>query len=1538
MAVASVYMPAGLDTQPLNSGQHQMAQNIYDFVDDYVGAHSMFLIGGDLNETRKGGLDRRMGGAAKDRRKINAARKGCLIEKFVGPASRYTDIFRLLHHNARRFTRRRNGSASRLDYFIVPTASTSDPQITWTSNIHGGTTHSDHCPVRVSLEAPTSSIPACPPAAREAWRPDFPRLDRASKAQEAAVATACQAVILRSLRKWERRRGRDTRRSLERDTRAFLYAIRRTASRVVPSGHSGQDNHGPLAPIELERARCEAAKALRDCIEDINAGDLDPGSQRHRSAVGEFQRLLGRRPADQRDLPRLSKYLDTFDGKKEERMAAAWAEAPAKLRQDRRMRACFLSRPKQFVSEYLRGGETSFTIDRATRPDGTVTWDFSEYQDIVRRKVFKPMGTKIHLNKVAAPKHPDPSALTGPSPPSEDAHSLGVRPSWWDAVYSRGAKMIPAAIYRHLMDPVSEHEMEACVRAAEGGKSPGPDGCSIDLFKLLVASESTLGCRPACAQALAALSSRSIALRHIPPVLKEGWLTLVPKPKEGGSFSTEPDEMRPITVLPELAKLTSRILARRLGEVLLEHSHILDAAQRAFIRDGCVDQCVNVLTDVIEDWKQRALTDKTHPLYLLSYDQAKAYDSVQAYSIRASLERFNLPASFIKLVLSGLSGAPSRVRTHGGLSRKFNIQSSVRQGDPLAPLIYILVTDALHAGLRHNPLFPDSTSAGYKFAQGPNTTVYSSGYADDAAIFCDDKKGVSEMHAWVRAFFGAHCFTLNCTKTKYLCSSRRNPPHIASVDGLRSVTPAKKGATIRYLGAWVNLRLSWKKQLEVMDKAVVTLCNNMTRYRFALDISVFAVQQRLLPQLRLGLAMVPISHAKITGWDARIRKAALKGAGISMRSVMTESLYLAAGIPRLQDHLLAIRVEELMVTLNASYPSSSTCWARLGGSIPQDDTALADAAVHSRATKSLLAAKERNLGVSLTDPTDRLPAENTLPRADVSKGTTWRPHSIPHLTTAGVNSAESDAVTQRLYTDGSTGKDRGAPSGCSVVAGDGQAVGPAPPTLTLKHGFAVNARDNNYIAELVAILSALVVTLEHLAVHILTDSLSAIQSINSCRKRVWSDQVDTAPVYTGQFRVPQRKRILTAARPILNSIRRIISTRTGHVTLSHVRAHTEGLDLDSRMNEAADRVANEARVAADPGSHYTSDYAGEEKVSLRVGGVNTCGSYRKAILRKTEKQLLKGLSTRGNGHQNLLARTHGGRLLTFCKCVRRISDPALLRYALLVICRMLPTETALTSKHRGSQNSGRGPNCKLCGAASESVEHVYCECTRPGLVAARAASALRATATIAKADGQAAPGKHIGEYVTIQAWYDPTGHTTLQVCPAVSKSTLKKLSGYDKFAGAIGINPPNVDEVLMWARTADGGWRKCDLGETQERVVKLQASLAWSGLALWKARCGLMDAWWNSPRSCAERAARRLTEAKRLGKAAARREQKLQAKKTKGDADTRHNPRPQRSEASKQRQHNPFLIRDECSMEASLGEQEAWERLGSKHSLKLPHY
>jgi hypothetical protein len=159
---------------------------------------------------------------------------------------------------------------------------------------------------------------------------------------------------------------------------------------------------------------------------------------------------------------------------------------------------------------------------------------------------------------------------------------------------------------------------------------------------------------------------------------------MTPKKKDDGSLTTMVKDMRPISVMQEFAKLASKILADRLGKILLESPAILNRAQRAFLRDGSIHQCIGTAINVFEDFNS-AKRGKSGRLFAVAYDQQKAYDSVQKFTIQASLERFNLPHKFISYVTSMLDGASSCFKTFFGPTSDFEVKTSVRSGGSSFP-------------------------------------------------------------------------------------------------------------------------------------------------------------------------------------------------------------------------------------------------------------------------------------------------------------------------------------------------------------------------------------------------------------------------------------------------------------------------------------------------------------------------------------------------------------------------------------------------------------------------------------------------------------------------------------------------------------------------------------------------------------------------------------------------------------------------------------------------------------------------------------
>ena len=88
---------------------------------------------------------------------------------------------------------------------------------------------------------------------------------------------------------------------------------------------------------------------------------------------------------------------------------------------------------------------------------------------------------------------------------------------------------------------------------------------------------------------------------------------------------------------------------------------------------------------------------------IIGLDQEKAYNKVKHNYLWTTLERFNIPPTFIKTVKALYQHAHMRVAINGILSTPFKVTQGVRQGDPLSCALFDLAIELLACELRRNP-------------------------------------------------------------------------------------------------------------------------------------------------------------------------------------------------------------------------------------------------------------------------------------------------------------------------------------------------------------------------------------------------------------------------------------------------------------------------------------------------------------------------------------------------------------------------------------------------------------------------------------------------------------------------------------------------------------------------------------------------------------------------------------------------------------------------------------------------------------------
>lgn len=228
----------------------------------------------------------------------------------------------------------------------------------------------------------------------------------------------------------------------------------------------------------------------------------------------------------------------------------------------------------------------------------------------------------------------------------------------------------------------------------------------------------------------------------------------------------DPRNWRPITVLNVDYKLAARVIAGRLLRVI---HLVVDKDQTCGVPGRFIGENVALLRDVVE-----YASSSGTPVAILSLDQEKAFDRVDWGFMRATLASMGFGPSFISWVDLFYFRVQSAVNVNGDLSSFFDLSRGVRQGCPLSPLLYVLVSEVLAANIRCNPRIAGLCLPGLS----PLSPI--SQYADDTSLILWSDDSIIATFEVYSLFEKASGSKLNQSKSKGLWlgswSGRVDPP------------------------------------------------------------------------------------------------------------------------------------------------------------------------------------------------------------------------------------------------------------------------------------------------------------------------------------------------------------------------------------------------------------------------------------------------------------------------------------------------------------------------------------------------------------------------------------------------------------------------------------------------------------------------------------------------------------------------------------------------------------------------------------------
>jgi len=212
---------------------------------------------------------------------------------------------------------------------------------------------------------------------------------------------------------------------------------------------------------------------------------------------------------------------------------------------------------------------------------------------------------------------------------------------------------------------------------------------------------------------------------------------LIPKT----NYADSVDQYRPIAIANFKFKIISKIIADRLATIM---PAITSVQQRGFFRGRSIKDCICLTSKAINVLHRKSFGGNL----ALKVDIAKALDTLDWSFLSRVLKSFGFNDLFCKWIQSILSFAKLSILINGKLHGFFSYSKGVRQGDPLAPLLFCLAEEVLSRSItkivREGKL---------KFFNGSRNNHVPSHilYADDIMIFC---KGTnSNIQTLIDLFF-----------------------------------------------------------------------------------------------------------------------------------------------------------------------------------------------------------------------------------------------------------------------------------------------------------------------------------------------------------------------------------------------------------------------------------------------------------------------------------------------------------------------------------------------------------------------------------------------------------------------------------------------------------------------------------------------------------------------------------------------------------------------------------------------------------------
>ena len=337
------------------------------------------------------------------------------------------------------------------------------------------------------------------------------------------------------------------------------------------------------------------------------------------------------------------------------------------------------------------------------------------------------------------------------SPPTLSCEKTAARAS----ISRAREKTMTDFMQNSLEAPISLKEVSESILSLANGKSPGMDGLPNEFFKTF---------HTLLAPYILLVWQESYKFGALPTCVNTGVIKLIHK-KEAKNVL---HNWRPITCMNTIYKVFALCLSKRLSPMM---DSIILKSQKGFIKGRFI------LDTILNLWEGcEYANDLSLDFLFLKIDFDKAYDRVEWDFILQSLHDIGCGRKFIKSVQVLLGNATTHVSLNGNLTQGIKLQKSIRQGCPLAPLLFVIAADAL--GWLVQDKMQHGLIKGIPVEGFPNDLCLEQ-FADDTnALLLNDPSNLDQFLMCLELFCRASGSVINHHKTGCYASSGSLPKQL----------------------------------------------------------------------------------------------------------------------------------------------------------------------------------------------------------------------------------------------------------------------------------------------------------------------------------------------------------------------------------------------------------------------------------------------------------------------------------------------------------------------------------------------------------------------------------------------------------------------------------------------------------------------------------------------------------------------------------------------------------------------------------------